>query len=140
MKKVIFLLIILTLVTAAPALAQDQTPPDFSQLAEMVAAMAAAVAALLGAAIVEWFKRLPIFTDEEKTRLSGPAAQFASLLVNIVAGYLVAWLTQSLGALDNDMVSTLVVTFGAAFLAEVRYRVVKATQGQEAVLRETRPR
>lgn len=127
MKKAILLFIILILVAAPSTLAQDGgTPPDFSQLGEMVAALAAAVAALLGAAIVEWFKRLPFFTNDEKTRLSGPAAQFASLLITVVSGYLVAWLTQSLGALDNDMVSTLVVTFGAAFLAEVRYRAVKA--------------
>jgi len=108
LKRSIFLAVILTLIFVVPILALMST-----------------IAALLGSAPIDWIKGLSFLKKEDKSRITGPAAQLVSLIVNIAAGYLVALAGQALGLIPDAGLQAVIVTMATPAQAELRYRLAK---------------
>lgn len=134
MRSALFLAVVLALILAAPALAQESAPPqpaDPGSLQETALALMAALASLLGAAAIDSIKRLPFLTDGDKSKLAGPTALLVSVVVNIAAGYVVALGGQAVGLIDDAGLQALLVAIATPILAELRYRLAKlAPTGQ----------
>lgn len=67
---------------------------------EPITALLHTLAALASNRIMDWFKSWTWLSEEEKSKLSGPMADFVAWLTAAAAGLLLAWLGQALGLLD----------------------------------------
>lgn len=100
MKRVLIITGLLFII-AAPAHAQE-LPPTATEGVQMVAAILAGLAGLLSTVVIDWIKSWPYLKDGDKSKLSGPAANLVSAVVSVGSGYLVGWLGQYAGALDQS--------------------------------------
>lgn len=103
----LFLALGVLLLAAPVVLAQegsgDVTLPDTAAGGvDTLALFLAGLAGLLASAITDAIKRLPFLRDEEKTAISGPTADLVAVLVSVGSAYIVAYLSQLAGFLDES--------------------------------------
>lgn len=128
MKKAILIALVLSFVVVLPAFAQNSQTQDALSLEIM--ALLASLAGLLSSAVVDASKRLPFLSEGEQSKLAGPMAQLVSVIIGIASGYLIAFVGQQIGLIEDDNLKALVITVGAPIVAELRYRLVKLGERQ----------
>jgi len=126
MKLVIWALLVAVgvLVLAPAAQAQGELPPTAGEAVKEVALVLGIVAGLLGAMATEAVKRLPWFTEGEKTKIGGWAAQLVAGVAAILSSYLVTWLAAYADDIDDLGLWRWFVIGVSWLLAEVRYQYV----------------
>lgn len=113
MKYHIWLAIILIFILAAPAAASpprklaaaqnaDNPPATAAEALDWLALGLAAAAGLLGSRLTDAIKRIPWLTDGDKSKISGPLAELVAALLSVGSGFLLAYLGQVAGFLDQS--------------------------------------
>jgi hypothetical protein len=97
-------LLFLILILAAPAMAQngDAPPATAAEGVQWLAVGLAAAAGLLASALTDALKRIPWLTDGDKSKISGPLADLVAALVSVGSAYLLGYLGQVAGFLDQS--------------------------------------
>lgn len=91
--------VFLFLALAAPALAQNDSAAEGLQ---WLAAALAALSGLLAYAVTDAVRRAAWLKDEDKSKISGPMANLVAAVVSIGSGYLIGYLGQWVGFLDQS--------------------------------------
>lgn len=80
----------------------ETLPPSAEEGLKGIALIVATLAGLLGTALTDAIKKIPFLNDEEKSKISGPAANLLAAVVSIITGYLMGYLGTAAGFLDSS--------------------------------------
>jgi len=120
---------------AAPA--PQGLPPTATETVSLIEISLAALAGLLGWAITDAIRKWSWLPEQDRSAISGPAANLVAAVVSVASGFIVAWLAQWAGFLDQSGLWAVVVW--AWPLAKVWFETTGIRKALEGWFRGLKP-
>lgn len=138
-KKSVFIAVVIFVLIALPAYAQNDGPASqlqelINQLGAYLVALVVAFMGMLSTRLTSWVRSWPIFKDEDKSKIAGIVADIVSGLSSLVTTLIVVGAAYLGGLLENPETQTVLMGLVSTWLAAFGWhKVNKVAKGLSAL-------